>query len=205
MELKFIHITKCAGTSIEETGKKLNMEWGRYHNEYKLPNSNSKISPWHKCFSLLDSSLIDKYDWFVVVRNPYDRILSEYYCNHAGIGKNIVHSKVQINEYLINKILKRSLVGDHYTEQHKYLHPTKTIHILKFENLQNDFSKLMQKYNILDIQLVKANKRSDRFQGPVFEVTDFSDELIELINSVYSDDFSMFGYEKIIRGTGDVC
>ena len=32
-ELKFIHITKCAGTSIENLGKKYGYNWGKYHYE----------------------------------------------------------------------------------------------------------------------------------------------------------------------------
>ena len=33
-KLKFIHITKCAGSFIEEIGKKNNINWGKYHKEY---------------------------------------------------------------------------------------------------------------------------------------------------------------------------
>ena len=67
--LKFIHITKCAGTSIEDIGKKNDICWGRYHKEYNW---------WHEPFINLKKSLKKKYDWFVVVRNPYTRILSEF-------------------------------------------------------------------------------------------------------------------------------
>ena len=36
----------------------------------------------------MKSGLQQKYDWFMVVRNPYDRILSEFYCKWGGVGKN---------------------------------------------------------------------------------------------------------------------
>ena len=61
-------------------------------------NTTKQKDPWHKCFSLLDSSIVNKYNWFTVVRNPYDRILSEYYCNHTGV-KNIIHTKEEMNSY----------------------------------------------------------------------------------------------------------
>ena len=47
--LKFIHITKNAGTSIEDAGKNHNILWGRYHEEYKyesLLNKKGRKS-WH--------------------------------------------------------------------------------------------------------------------------------------------------------------
>jgi len=46
--LKFIHITKCAGTSIEDIGKKNDICWGRYHEEYNW---------WHEPFINLKKSL----------------------------------------------------------------------------------------------------------------------------------------------------
>ena len=33
-ELKFIHITKCAGHYIETIAKKQNIRWGKRHKEY---------------------------------------------------------------------------------------------------------------------------------------------------------------------------
>ena len=129
-ELKFIHITKCAGTFIEKIGFKNGYKWGYYHKEYGW---------WHEIFTNKSESLKSKYDWFVVVRNPYDRILSEYYCKWGGIGsKNIVHTKEEFNNYLIEKIQNRKKTGDHYTEQYKYIDKNSKITIIKLENLNEE-------------------------------------------------------------------
>ena len=93
--LKFIHITKCAGSFIEDIGKEHNIEWGRFHKEYGF---------WHNNFIDVPNAIKQKYDWFVIVRNPYDRILSEYYCEWGGIGnKNITHNKEEFNKTWLSK------------------------------------------------------------------------------------------------------
>jgi hypothetical protein len=192
-ELKFIHITKCAGTSIEDAGKKRGYLWGQYHSEYG--------SHWHTIFPLVKSDIIHKYDWFMVVRNPYTRMISEYYCRWGGIGgHHIIHTAKQMNEFLIQKIKCRSMDGRHYTEQYKYLHPTATIHILKFENVTAEFNALMATYDIKGVVLGHQNSRESNTNAALqkFSPADFSKELITLINDVYDKDFSSFGYEKIV-------
>lgn len=190
--LKFIHISKNAGTSIERTGLAKSLQWGIFHSyEYGY---------WHNYFSLKPIGLRLKYDWFMVVRNPYYRILSEYYCEWGGIGKkNINHNKSEMNEYLIKKIKNRDPKGDHYTEQHKYLDNHKDVHIfiLRFEQLNEDFTKLMSFYNIKNINLIKVNTKENKNKKLQFTIEDFSKELIDLINSVYDKDFTLFNYEKI--------
>jgi len=186
-ELKFIHITKTAGTSIEDAAKEKGILWGIYHKEY---------GPHHRIFSNVPAAVRDKYDWFMVVRNPYDRILSQYYCRWGGIGlKHIYHTKAEFNKYLMSKIIneefnvkfKPETSGNHFTPQYLYLH--QQIHILKFENLAAEFPELMAKYG-LDIRLQKKNVG----QKGKFTVADFSPELVREINRFYARDFELFGY-----------
>ena len=85
-ELKFIHITKCAGTSIENIGKRHNILWGKFHKEYGW---------WHGIFQNKSLEMKLKYEWFIIVRNPYERLISEFYCKWAQnwtekwVGKDV--------------------------------------------------------------------------------------------------------------------
>lgn len=188
--LKFIHITKCAGTSIEKIGKKNNQLWGMYHKEYQW---------WHEPFKFKPESLKQKYNWFTIVRNPYTRIISEFYCKW---GTQIEDNKKNIRKFKFNEIIKYHILNrnslnkigqrGHYMEQYKYIDENYKIHILKFENLTEEFNNLMKKYSFnieLDIHKNKSEKK--------FTIDSLSHDVINLINTVYDRDFKYFGYEKI--------
>tara|TARA_Y100001958_G_scaffold30715_1_gene19795 strand:- start:723 stop:1325 length:603 start_codon:yes stop_codon:yes gene_type:complete len=196
-ELKFIHITKCAGTSIETLGNENNILWGINHQE--------EYGFWHEPFNNKSIELKKKYDWFMVVRNPYTRILSEYYCEWGGIGKKrcIPDTKEKFNNLLISNIKDRHKpsLGFHYIEQSKYYTNDEdiTINIIKFENLSSELDLLFKKYNLnIDINSLKTiNTKKDKNKSLPFTINDFNNELINLINNVYSKDFELFNYKKI--------
>jgi hypothetical protein len=195
--LKFIHITKNAGTSIEDVSVSKGMMWGVNHRQYGF---------WHEKFPRKSKEMREKYDWFMVVRNPYTRILSEYswliserYVKTANPrDKDIFNKtvcdwlkKLEKDEECHHQIGK--IGGDHFTEQYKYLDPFVNIHILKFETLAEDFKKLMEeyKYNII------LNKNTNSGYEKFVSVQDFYPETIVLIQRVYKYDFLLFGYSPI--------
>jgi hypothetical protein len=185
-ELKFIHITKTGGTSIEDIGYTNGIKWGRFHRE--------EYGWWHGFFTLKPKELKEKYDWFVVVRNPYSRIVSEFYCNWSPISLKLKKTKdiEEFNDIIRLMIEKRKPHGSHWSEQYKYIDPNYIIHILKFENLKHDFDNLMTLYG-LNIRLnCHSNKSVDKF----FKECNLSRETLDLINEVYNEDFHRFNYKK---------
>ena len=108
--LRFIHIPKNAGTSIENAALKENIKWGfkewtkdddknNKNNKNLFKNKNpwknvynnktykvKKCFPWHVNFKDLGKNFLEKDDTtFCVVRNPYTKIVSAYKYAH---GKN---------------------------------------------------------------------------------------------------------------------
>lgn len=77
--LKFIHITKTGGSTIEDIAFEKNILFGIHHQkEYGF---------WHELPSMKSMNLLQKYDWFTFVRNPYERMISEFYCKWGGLGQ----------------------------------------------------------------------------------------------------------------------
>jgi len=184
-DLKFIHITKCAGTFIEDLGKKHGVAWGRYDREY---------GKHHNLFKYVPKPIRAKYDWFVVVRDPYDRMLSEYYCKYGGTDQ-LHQTKKEFNKYIQMRIKKRSRKGDHFTEQSKYLegavHP---IYMVKFEKLNQELKQLFKLYKLkIKIPTTKTNVG----RKGKFSIRDFDRDTLDLINKVYDKDFEIFNYKKV--------
>lgn len=207
-ELKFIHITKTGGTSIEKSAFKHNIRWGRYDKEYKdMADIDSHHQTWHNILQNKEYRI--KYDWFMIVRNPYTRLLSEYNCIWGGIGKsNDVHNVEQMNRYLIKRILfhykpynkgeyTATMAPGHYRVQSEYLISGTKLYVLKFESIDSHFEKLLEMYNIPNFELERHNTAESNNKKKRFTIDDFSKELITLINKVYHKDFVNFGYDKM--------
>ena len=195
MKLKFIHISKTGGTSIEDCFYENNIKIGRFDEILQKNNIH-----WHEPFINYPDKMKKKFDWFVVVRNPYEKILSEFYCNFTGIGLflkiPIIGKKLYDifdNSFFLNKIIKYMIKHSRYTkhciEQYKYIDGKYNVNILRFEQLEDDFNKLMKKYN-LNIKLNKYNNSSKK----KLSITDISKKNIKLINKIYHKDFEIFNY-----------
>lgn len=184
-QLKFIHITKTAGTSIEDIGYRYSILWGRFHKEYGY---------WHEFFPNKSHSLKDKYDWFTVVRNPYTRVVSEFYWEHSKIRHRTKYTQSVdlFNRIIRDKIIHRSATGDHWSDQYKYIDNKYKIYVLKFETLQTDFQNLMNYYNLN----LRLDQFSNKTRTKIFDDSYLNKETIELINNIYDKDFTYFNYKK---------
>lgn len=185
--LRFIHISKTGGQAIATVvGEQANLYWGMFDIEYGAGK---------KCHYLLSNiqkkEIIPKHDWFMVVRNPYERMISLY--TWYKQWKNIT---ISIDDFLSEKLTwveeGKSNIGDHFTPQHLYLEKEYNIIVLRFERLEEEFNELMMSrgYNI--VLNKKVNESTNKCT-----IHDISKEIIERINHVYEKDFTTFGYQMI--------
>ena len=203
---KFIHITKTGGTSIEEFGIKLGIKWGKYD---KIFYDNFKTDEyWHTPLCYFDIEIIKRYKWFCIVRNPYDRILSEL--NFLVKANFIKHNREDINLYLKNILqnilienkLNKEFIEDnklcykfHFVPQYFYISNeinTNNFKIIKFENLNKEVNNFFREIKIEENFNIHENK-SEKY----FSIENLTIQNIKLINKIYKKDFELFNYKLI--------
>jgi len=190
----FIHIPKTAGTSIEQFIK------DNDKNPIILLGVRNGRSMHH--FSALEikslfPELFKKYYKFSFVRNPYDRLLSEYYwCKIQNVGYKFGKTKMEFLNYVSNVIKQKTyfknIFHDHFIPQYMFIYNTQNKllvnHLFKYEDLDNAIRFIKKKIQI-NGNLHQLNKTN-------VEKTDWSNEEKEIIYELYKKDFLYFQYKK---------
>jgi hypothetical protein len=139
--------------------------------------------------------VLQKYDLFTCVRDPYDRIISEYYCKWGGPATKSDYPE-SFNRYIIARLettLERLQgnysVEGHYAPQHIYTVDAKGSkivpmeNVLRFESLSSDFDSLMLRYELPyrsnDLPKINISAQQKRFG-----ITDLSPRAVKLIQRV---------------------
>jgi len=222
--LEFVHITKTGGSSIERAAASAGIRWGACHygeeflkrdfgntcsqnlkwgkmKQSEVPNevkgayfNKWSSAPWHTPPHWWETNPLQKTKTFTVVRNPYTRALSEFYCKWAGSKEWSLKNDVQhLNSWLQNKIRKPPHDG-HFLPQYFYVFNTQgekvVNHVLQFEKLNTEFPILMEQYSF-DVSLAKYNVGKDKH----LTYHNLTRETLDLLNIFYAEDFEFFDYE----------
>jgi hypothetical protein len=167
----YIHIPKSAGQSIHQVfARRLGYYVKRNAPLLLNRNKNPQLGPpalghlmaseYVKC-GHISQELFDSYFKFSFVRNPWDRIVSEYkYRGHAR--------KYDFKEFLFGHLPKKRWADTYYhiLPQYDFLHDHNgklLVDIVgRFENLQSDFDEVCRRLNI---PLTKIPHRNSTFSG----------------------------------------
>lgn len=155
MPLYFVHITKTGGTSIENAALAHNVKWGMHceMTRERLFEKSQMGAVWHLP---LDEWSDDDFELlkqerrlFTVVRNPMDRVVSEYRCvfgNQFGPASTRWMFNRIIARYLFSVLRNENIASTgHWQPQYKYVYRKGNLEvseILSFSNLKLDFERL---------------------------------------------------------------
>lgn len=191
--IKFIHITKTAGTTIENLGNENNFKWGRFDINYLKTYRRTKFakrSVWHVPLKYFEKNPYENNLLFTIVRNPYTRCISEYYCPWSG-NKNKNADVIEFNQWIRDKLTNNDIVS--FLPYHEYFDFNNKIiinYVLYFENIQNEFNNLFT-----DIKLDRHDNKGTSSKR--YDIDSLDNKTISMINNKYRKDFEIFGYDMI--------
>lgn len=201
--LKFIHIPKNAGTSIENLGKLYNYNWGRFDNITVYKSSPCDYFIWHSPYIKKKEG----YKYFAIIRNPYDKLISEfYYVNSNKIIKGEYGNKKHIDIFYdwFNKIYETYKTNPYWNNCHilpqsKYIFDEngnkKVEHIIIMDkDFNQNLDLLFNKTFNLNIDI--NNFKTDNSTAKEFNKNELNIEIKNKIYSMYEVDFKNFNFEK---------
>ena len=200
----FIHTPKSAGSSIEEVLLKNEIEIDdiNFQEKYWADNLSIKLkkkffigkidqnfAPQHYTTKMLKNEYPNKfknYFKFTFVRNPWDKVVSEW----------LYFTKI-IPEY--NFGFKESINNNSYSNtpypflEHTWLQvefASECDYVGRFESLQKDFDYVCGKIGIPKIKLPYKNTTKHKHYTEYYD-----DESKEMVAKKYAKDIEYFGYE----------
>ena len=189
----FIHIPKTAGSSIEH----LLRDEGKYELDFiGVRNGRSTHHYMGIELKMILKELYPKYYKFSFVRNPYDRLISEYFwCRINNVGHKFNKTFDEFLDYvedvIKNKKFFKPIENDHFIPQYSFLFFNKKLivnNIFKYEDIET-VAPLIKKRLKIKTSLQHLNKSVKN------EIT-LTQEQKDRIYNLYQIDFETFNYDK---------
>ncbi|KAJ8601709.1 hypothetical protein CTAYLR_003173 [Chrysophaeum taylorii] len=190
-QFAFLHIPKTAGATIEEL---LGKRERRVNNVTKLGGCVF----WHTPPQFLRPNPYAHTPTFCVVREPLDRLLSEFKMYTKGPKINSTRAAVTFMQRVLVRRVPTYVGKDcHYWPQHLWVWDASGActcrHVLRFERLEHDFDTLMREWGDPD-RLRGYRKVKRHHTGSSLTPADIPPDLAMRVRAAYALDMVHFGY-----------
>lgn len=189
----YIHIPKCAGTTIEGYLKDDSciLTSKSFPHILKLDYPGTPLN--HLTLDDIENSKIlhpnfTKFYSFTFSRNPFDRLVSEYFYMRHKV-KSVPSNDIKGGLIFLSSKSEIGIMGNHCLHQHKFINDGINF-IGRFENLQNDFNIVCDKIGIPQQELPYKNKSPHKHYTEYYD-----DETREIVAEKYAKDIEYFGYK----------
>jgi hypothetical protein len=205
----FIHIPRTGGTSIENTiwpkvSKRQEKDlWNGfiddYNNKYQTGGLQHLLG--YQIKNIVGPEVYNDYYKFTIVRNPYDKIVSQFfYINkRKDLQTFLAHNKGDEFKFYLDKIAKKKHVQWEPQVNFVLDENGETIvdFIGKFENFNNEVTKVLEKTG-LDKKYFGLVKRSIPHINQTVRnnyQTYYDDESKEMVEQLFKKDLEFFNYK----------
>jgi len=186
---KFLHIPKTAGLSL---GVYFDLHLKRSELLPSRVNSDRRQNNWrHECMDYVRPEIISAYDWFTVVRNPWDRLVSRYNygfkINEGGLEPGTTFKQFWESrpEYADDSYFPHAFKS--WPSQKRYLgsHADR-FDCLNYHNLKMD----IKIYLDVDLQAHRNKSKNKKDYKSYYDK-----KLIQEVADYYSDDIEYWGFD----------
>ncbi len=178
----FVHIPKTSGRSTERYLLNFN-SIREIQPHHPITDYIKRVKNFHSMFK------------FSFVRNPYERLLSEYFYakRMGGCECEFEDFKIEYNtfkKFVMSDALEKCCYKHHNTPQIEMANPKYMNFIGRFENLQEDFDTICDKIGIPKNKLPHINNTNHKHYTEYYD-----DETREIVAEKYARDIEYFGYK----------
>lgn len=193
-KFKFIHIPRCGGSGIEDNFDLF------YKENFWVPKfthqfSNCHFAPQHFTHQILDSFLnSEQKKWFsfTVVRNPYNRTISEYFYIYKNFYSKPINdfNESHFTNWLTTDLIEFNL--DHKLPQSTFIDKPVDL-VIKLEELEKGYQKLNTQFNttLFSTKTNSGNIKTKKI------LKSLSQNTLDLIYNIFELDFTQFNYPKL--------
>lgn len=196
----FIHIPKTAGSSIAHA-----LQTYSHVPVTFTENGNAELDFKHITAREIHGhigELWDEFFSFAVVRNPWERVVSNFFYLQS-INHPMLKGAKTPREWVISHNIWCYPAAYYITIEGAVA----VKRVLRYENLQNDFNQLCGHIGIPQVTLTSSNRSAHAHYS-----TYYDDESCEIVAEVFKDDIELFGYgfdkepdwPKVLPGAGHV-
>ena len=158
----------------------LNVEGRKGYNLQHLTSNELKM--------LLSNEIYQKYFKFTFIRNPWDKIVSEYEWAYNFLPFDDFINRVL---YVVENRIKLDTKNAHFRPQIEYINSDLDF-IGRFENFSNDLESVSSLIGIdFDVKELPHEKKSKRDSYSKY----YNKHTRSIIQNLYSEEINKFGYE----------
>ena len=203
----FIHIPKCAGTSVKYflyPNQKIDWFEANYEVVHGWCPKRKFFMQHATAKQLVETGLVTTQQWenyfkFTFVRNPWDRAISDYFWlqNDRKIKDNFSNYLDKAGKFktVLTETGETHYRGDHLTPQSRFFDEKGTYavdYMGRFENFENDMQHIVKALGIqqdFDLHINAARKNRRHYSRY------YSDALIAKVEKLYAADIERFNYQ----------
>ena len=204
-QFAFIHIPKTAGTSVYLAlgGDRNRDPLFGYSKSLDLQLQHITTQEYVK-YNFIDELEFKSYFKFCFVRNPWDRLVSEWLWRTNHVPRYSIHRYFRLDlKSFFNKVptwrgragsrIRRHMMPQHrfvYNEEGKLL----VDYVGRFENLGEDFDYICDRVGLNQTSLAWTNSSQDTEKRRDYR-SYYDEETYQMVKDFYRRDIEYFGYD----------